>query len=187
MAPHRRRALILFVVGLVLVAAGKSLLGKSGPSGLGTIPLPASAGNLPEPIAGVECRPALHENAAYHIHATLSIRVDGQAVEVPSNVGIVTDPDTGQVVCMYELHTHDNSGEIHIEAPEPRTFTLGQFFAVAGVPLTPENVAGFTVGEGGELRVMVDGQPLEPVTAEALYNIELVDGRKIDIEIRSGN
>jgi hypothetical protein len=46
--------------------------------------------------------------------------------------------------CHYFVHTHDHSGKIHMEAPAPATFTLGQLFAVWGQPLTTTNVAGIT-------------------------------------------
>jgi hypothetical protein len=31
---------------------------------------------------------------------------------------------------LYWLHTHDTSGVVHMESPQPATFTLGQFFDV---------------------------------------------------------
>jgi hypothetical protein len=41
---------------------------------------------------------------------------------IPPQIGIIPDK------CIYWLHTHDNSGIIHIESPIKRDFTLGQFF-----------------------------------------------------------
>jgi len=46
--------------------------------------------------------------------------------------------------CFYEIHTHDSSGKIHVEAPAEGTFTLGQLFTIWGEPLTNTNVAGLT-------------------------------------------
>jgi hypothetical protein len=63
------------------------------------------------------------EQVAYHVHAHLSLYIDGQQVQIPQNLGIATDQS-----CLYWLHTHDTSGVIHIEAPDQRTFTLGTFF-----------------------------------------------------------
>lgn len=79
--------------------------------------------------AGVECLPNGHVNLSQHIHADVSITMDGTAVAVPANIGITKN-------CMAGLHTHDGSGEIHIESVSPvKIFTLGQFFEVWGQPL----------------------------------------------------
>jgi hypothetical protein len=40
-----------------------------------------------------------------------------------------------------------------------RTFTLGQFFAVWGVRLTPRCLGGYCATDGKKLWVFVDGQP----------------------------
>ena len=59
----------------------------------------------------------------FHIHPHLEITINGQKQEIPANIGI-------KLACMNSLHTHDNSGVIHVEAPEKRDFTLSDFFAV---------------------------------------------------------
>jgi hypothetical protein len=40
------------------------------------------------------------------------------------------------------MHTHDGSGVMHIETDVPKTFTLGQFFALWGQPLGTAAAAG---------------------------------------------
>ena len=84
----------------------------------------------------------------YHIHAHVSLFVNGQQDAIPVEIGITN-------ACLYHLHTHDASGTIHIEAPSPQTFTIGQFFDIWGQPLTTTNVAGFT----GPVTVFVNGAP----------------------------
>src|SRR3989344_5372444 len=70
-----------------------------------------------------------HENLAQHIHQTLTITVDGVAEIIPANIGIKSS-------CMAEVHTHDTTGEIHIESAQPgKAFKLGDFFAVWGKPI----------------------------------------------------
>ena len=60
----------------------------------------------------------------------------------------------------YWLHTHDASGIIHVESPDERPYTLGNFFDIWGQPLETgkgakaDNVAGLR----GRLRVYVDGK-----------------------------
>jgi hypothetical protein len=78
----------------------------------------------------------------FHIHSHLSIFVNGDAKAIPAQVGIVqTSPTTD---CHYWVHTHDHSGKIHMEAPAPQAFTLGNLFAIWGMPLSTTNVAGIT-------------------------------------------
>ena len=62
------------------------------------------------------------EQLAYHIHAHLTMYIDGQNVPLPAQIGIASDQS-----CLYWLHTHDTSGVIHMEAPINRTFMLGNF------------------------------------------------------------
>jgi hypothetical protein len=82
-------------------------------------------------VGGVGCYKVVN----YHIHALLSIYRDGVRLAVPGSIGRNAD-------CDYELHTHEGSGTIHIEAVSEKSFTLGQFFALWGQPLSDASVAG---------------------------------------------
>jgi hypothetical protein len=64
------------------------------------------------------------EHLTFHIHAHLDIFINGKPYTVPAQIGIVPDK------CLYWMHTHDDSGVIHIESPEIRNFTVGQFFNI---------------------------------------------------------
>ena len=47
--------------------------------------------------------------------------------------------------CFYWLHTHAEDGIIHVESPSTtETFTLGQFFAEWGIPLSSTQVGPAT-------------------------------------------
>jgi hypothetical protein len=74
-----------------------------------------------------------------HVHAHLDIFVNGRREPVPANVGIYNTAGG----FLTELHTHDTSGIIHIEAPTKRAFSLGEFFGVWGVRLTSTCVGGY--------------------------------------------
>jgi hypothetical protein len=54
----------------------------------------------------------------------IDIFINGQRYIVPSQVGIIPER------CLYWLHTHDDSGIIHIESPVAKNYTLGQFFDI---------------------------------------------------------
>lgn len=95
-------------------------------------------GGVGLPVQGVPCGAPVHD---YHVHSHLSIFVDGQALAVPANIGLI---DTAVLDCHYQIHTHDRSGKVHVEAAAPITATLGQLFAIWGQPLRSDNVAGQT-------------------------------------------
>jgi hypothetical protein len=83
-----------------------------------------------------------------HIHSHLTLIADGAQRAIPLAVG-VNNPFILQnfVVaagCFYWIHTHDATGIIHVEAPVTTPFTLGQFFAIWGQPLSRTNVGGFS-------------------------------------------
>lgn len=89
---------------------------------------------------------------SYHVHPELAIVVDGERVEVPSDIGV--DP-----ACMRALHTHDASGKIHVEYPTEQPFTLGDFFAVWGEPFSSTRILDKVADDAREVRMTVNGQP----------------------------
>jgi hypothetical protein len=72
------------------------------------------------PVDNVYCD--TQEQNAFHIHAHLTMYINGQALPLPAQIGIAGDQS-----CLYWLHTHDTTGVIHIEAPANHSFTLGNF------------------------------------------------------------
>jgi hypothetical protein len=165
---RERRRLVVAVVLAVLVAAGL-IVAAVGRSGSGQARAPTAAGSLPglqtgpppwgPNTADLAARlraigvPPLSplEGTAIHIHQHLDLYVNGRKVTVPAGIGI--DPAVGYA----PLHTHDDSGIIHVESPTVRTYTLGQFFAVWGVQLTPTCIGGDCAGGNRRLRVYVNG------------------------------
>jgi hypothetical protein len=77
--------------------------------------------------------------------------------------------------CFYWLHTHDATGIIHIESPVQKTFTLGDFFAIWGEPLSRTDVAG----KRGPVTVYVDGR----LSGGDPAAIPLTEHREITLEI----
>ena len=101
------------------------------------------------PRASVPCGPS--EVFARHEHVHLTIVVRGQLRPVPANIGI-----TATQICW--LHTHDATGIIHIEATDPRTLTLGDFFAVWRQPLSATVIGGERAGSGETVQATVNQQ-----------------------------
>jgi hypothetical protein len=122
-------------------------------------------------VDGIQCQGA--EQVLFHIHAHLTVFVDGTARRVPYGIGIpgaqASSTPLGPYVaagsCFYWLHTHAADGIIHIESPVQRTYTLGNFFDVWGQKLSPSLV----------------GPVSGPVTA--LYNGQVFRGNPRDIPL----
>ena len=91
-----------------------------------------------------------------HIHQHLDLFVTGRRVTVPANIGIAPGP------LFSPLHTHDTTGIIHVESATEARFSLGQFFAVWGVPLSARRIGTLATGAGAgaRLRTWVNGEPL---------------------------
>ena len=107
-----------------------------------------------------------------HIHTHLAIYRAGNPVLIPANIGFVQT--AGVVLCLYWIHTHDDSGLIHVEAPGGN-FTLADFFAVWGVPLSQTRIGPLT----GHVRAYVNGAPFKG----APQTIPLRDGEQITLRI----
>jgi len=112
---------------------------------LGTATFPSgvtATGGQGAAVGGMNCGTA-DQTVAYFTH--LSIYQNGSLIQIPDRAGIVRDA-AGNLTCVYPVHTHtgDFSGRIHKEGPDNTIYTLGQFFAVWGMPLSSTNVAGMT-------------------------------------------
>ena len=126
-------------------------------------------------VSGLECMASMPET--YHVHTHVSIFLNGEALSVPPEVGIVAQT-AGE--CFYSIHTHDKSGKIHIEAAAPGTFTLGQLFAIWGQPLLNTNIAGMT---GLPVAVYVTDNGVVTEAVDNWQDIELKSHREITIAV----
>jgi hypothetical protein len=81
-------------------------------------------------IDGIDCA----SSVMYHLHALVSLYKDGVRLGLPQEIGLRG--------CAYEMHTHDRTGIVHMEAPAAKPFRLGQFFSVWGKDLSQSSVAG---------------------------------------------
>lgn len=120
-----------------------------------------------KPIAGIQCERQEYGN--FHIHAHLDIFIDGKPHAVPESIGIIDR------TCLYWMHTHNLSGIIHVESPETRAFTLGQFFDIwkatqKGVPAAKETPKVYVNGKEVNRR-------LEQVEIAPLSEIVIVYGK----------
>ncbi|MEX1193699.1 MAG: hypothetical protein WD904_06735 [Dehalococcoidia bacterium] len=105
------------------------------------------------------------------MHAQLAIFVEGEQGPSAGRIGIRDD-------CLFWLHTHDEDGLIHVEAPDRLEYTLGQFFAVWGQPLSAQQLLDRTADASHEITATVNGSPYAGDPA----NIILEDGEEIVLQ-----
>ena len=90
-----------------------------------------------------------------HIHQHLDIFVEGEPVTLPGDLGIGDG-------FISDLHTHASypEGIIHVESPTASRFSLGQFFAVWGVPLSATCIGSLCEEGDKQLKAWVNGKPV---------------------------
>ncbi|MGN6628789.1 MAG: hypothetical protein ACTHKJ_02820, partial [Candidatus Nitrosocosmicus sp.] len=74
----------------------------------------------------------------------------GQNFTLPALIGITND-------CLYWMHTHDETGIIHIESPIQKNFTLGEFFDIWKQKLSNNQVLNYTTDSNHPLNVYING------------------------------
>ncbi len=112
-----------------------------------------SAGGQGSPVDGIACQAS--EGVELHVHAHLALFVNGAQIGIPKAIGFAPEPPSG---CLYWLHTHDESGIIHVEspqltAPSGAPFSLGMLFDIWGQPLSVNQVATYK----GKVTAYVNG------------------------------
>jgi hypothetical protein len=135
-----RRFILVCALALALAGAASASIdwSKLGPLQGGKPPWRNNSNTLPRRLHALGLHALPQEGLALHIHQHLDLYVGGRRVTVPAAIGI----DIPQQF-ITEVHTHDTSGVIHVESPNVRKFTLGQFFGEWGVKLTSRCVGRY--------------------------------------------
>jgi len=118
-------------------------------------PWPANTERLQQRLRAIGLAPLTEEGQALHTHQHLDIFVDGEPVEIPGDLGIGDG-------FISDLHTHASypPGIIHVESPTQARFSLGQFFAVWGVPLSATCIGSLCEEGDKQLKAWVNGKPV---------------------------
>jgi hypothetical protein len=95
------------------------------------------------------------EQLVYHIHAHVTIWINGEKVQVPQGVGIAQDSS-----CIYWLHTHAANGVIHIESPSEKVYTVGNFLDIWGGPFQTLQYRS-ELDQTSGWKVYVNGKPVD--------------------------
>jgi len=188
---RRRAATAILLAGMLLGActAAQPLKQPSWPAPPKPMALAAQAG----------LEPSQQEHLNTHTHSHLHVFVDGEAVVVPSGIGVDIEAPTGIdkkktldgtateyyvtlcfAPCLSPLHTHDPSGVIHTESKDPdqQPYTLGQFFTEWGVRLDDQCIGEFCKSDTS-IATYLDGKKYDGNPAE----IELKSHLEIAIVI----
>jgi hypothetical protein len=168
----RKRLCRLALVGVLALSAAGCGSSAKAPAGL-TIsgpglqtskpPWPPEYAHLAQRLRTLGLPPGGKET--FHIHALLHIYVDGLLVPTAANIGL--DPAKK---LESSLHTHDRTGIVHMEAPHPYKYTLGDFFSVWGVKFGPDQLGGLRGYGGNHLHFYLDGHRLSNPAAHVLHN-----------------
>jgi len=160
-----------------------------GPLGPERVPIPSGAAALAtsatkttgQVVDGIHCQTS--EQTIFHIHAHLTVFVNGSPRQIPAGIGIPgaqaqsspQGPFIGGGTCFYWLHAHASDGIIHIESPIHRIYTLGNFFDEWGQPLGPDRVGPVT----GHVTALYNGKVYKgdprdiPLNAHSQIQLEI--------------
>lgn len=129
-----RRITIISVIAAIVVIAGALITYVVYANNQNQTQTPQVVNPQYPPVDNIYCDQ--QEQLAFHIHAHITMYINGQVLPLPSQIGIAKDQS-----CLYWLHTHDTSGVIHMESPVNHSFVLGNFldewsteFAALGYP-----------------------------------------------------
>lgn len=141
-----KKIIIIVVIAVVVIGGGILLMLNDAKHPENTDPY----ANKSTRDLALTCIP--QEQLAMHIHPVLSIIINGQQQEIPQGIGI-------QQNCIHFLHTHDNTGKIHVESPVQKDYHLSDFFAVWGQTFTSEQILDSKVDATHKIVMTVNGQP----------------------------
>lgn len=127
--------------------------------------------------------PALtSEGTTLHTHQHLDLYLEGEKVTIPTDIGV-----NEQAGFLSPVHTHNETGIIHVESPTVQDFTLGQFFTVWGVRFNDQCLGGYCSDEEKKLSLYLNGQQISDnyvnLKLEPKQEIVLIYGTASDSSI----
>ncbi len=187
---HRRAAHLATALAVVLVGAGcGSSSSSSSTDATSSTPstTPVALGTtqgeaVGRTVDGIQCQ--TQEQVLYHIHAHLAVFVGDRPGQIPEGIGIapprtvqpsVDGPFVLGGSCFYWLHSHTDDGVIHIESPDQRRYTLGEYFDIWNQPLSATRVGAAS----GPVTAYVNGKAFTadprtiPLGAHAVIQLDV--------------
>lgn len=117
-----------------------------------------------------------HSEVVAHDHAELRILIDGAPVVIGEDIGI------DDAVCnpgLRGVHTHDDSGTLHIETPSVMDAPVGAFFHVWGETFNKNQILGNMANANKEVVMFVNGE-----LNDQFERYLMQDGDVIEIQYR---
>ncbi|MBA3750930.1 MAG: hypothetical protein H0X03_08605 [Nitrosopumilus sp.] len=131
--------------------------------------------NFPKTIEGLQCDKV--EHLVFHNHTKIIMKIQNVTQDIPGNIGIV------QNNCIFWLHTHDNSGIIHVESPIRQTYTLGQFLDIWEEFDNSSFVKNLSsISSNDILNILIDDVAIDPSSID-FRKIILKDNSIISVDI----
>ncbi|MGH7686597.1 MAG: hypothetical protein ACREN2_07260 [Candidatus Dormibacteria bacterium] len=192
-------AVALVVVLLVLLTRGHATPSTTKPTPAPT-PVPSALASLSSAggtaaVGGITCDSSASSSAtststsstttsgSTTATAHLAVYVNGGARLVPAGIGVGTphttaSTDDGPLVsgpCYYWINTRTQDGLIHVQAPQPGPYTLGQLFDLWGQPLSTTQAGPAS----GAVTVLVNGSQYSgdpravPLTQHAVIQVDV--------------
>jgi hypothetical protein len=160
-ARAQRLRQLAWIAGItIVVAAGVFVFTNRDDQGTSSVALPGELtteapwdANAAKSAARATALGLPAEGTTMHEHADVEIFVHGSKEPVPKDIGIDASKGTIQ-----SIHTHDDTGLVHLESSRSREFTLGEFFDVWGVRFTPSCLGAYCNEGNNRLQVFVDGE-----------------------------
>jgi hypothetical protein len=175
-----KKPIIITVIAIIVLGAGIYLASKDKDKFIDEPIVDSYTGKSSRELA-LLCDP--QEHIVMHIHPMLKITVDGQAQEIPNNIGIEgVDGDTSHdqaldsSPCLHFLHTHDATGKLHVESPLETDYKLSDFFAVWQKSFSKEQILDFKADAEHRIRMTVNGQE-----STEFENLIMRDEQQIEI------
>lgn len=155
----RYRWLMLLGLAFVLIGGAIYVATRPAPASLSSIssatgPWPAETTHLKERLAAIGLPALSAEGNALHIHQHLDLVIHGKPATIPADIGV----HTAFPAFISPIHTHDETGIVHVESPTVGKFYLGEFFDIWGVRLTSACIGGYCADEKNSLTFYVNGE-----------------------------
>ena len=115
-----------------------------------------------------------HTSEITHYHVNVEIIIDGDDYLIANNIGI---EDSNCPDGMRGIHTHDDTGKLHIETPSDMDATLGSFFNIWGKNFDEDEILGNHENSDYEVVMYVNGKSNSEYEQYSLQNNDNIEIR----------
>ena len=144
----------------------------------------SSTADSPDPLA-LDC--VQHSGLARHDHVTVQIFIDNNSYTVESNIGINTDA-CNENENMHTIHTHDDTGKLHVELNEPGNISLGVFFDIWGHNFNETGIFDYRINATHEMVMYVHASGENATEENRVLSFDdylLQNGEVIEVHYRA--